>query len=177
MGDRERVIASQVASLVRDVPDFPGPGVLFKDLSPVFADGPAFRAIVDAFVDAAPEIDTVVGVEARGFLLAAAMAYARGIGVVGVRKPGKLPVVADRESYALEYGETTLELAEGTLRPGGRAFVIDDVLATGGTVAATCALVERSGTEVAGIGVVIEIAALGARDVLAGRPVQALLTV
>lgn len=172
MGDVERLIAS----LVRDVPDFPEPGVLFKDLSPVFADATAFRAVIDAFLDAAPEIDAVVGIEARGFLLAAAVAYARGTGVVGVRKPGKLPVVADRESYLLEYGQTTLELAEGTLRAGGRAFVIDDVLATGGTVAAACALVERAGAEVVGIGVVIEIAALGARDVLAGRSVRALVT-
>ena len=125
----------------------------------------------------APAVDIVAGVEARGFLLGAAVGYAGGTGIVGVRKPGRLPVVADRESYTLEYGATTLELADGALGPGQRVLVIDDVPATGGTIAATCALVERAGAEVVGIGVVMEIAALGGRGVLVDRPLQALLTV
>ncbi len=162
--------------LVREIPDFPEPGVLFRDLAPVFADAMAFRALVDALIAPAPEVDVVVGVEARGFLLGAAAGYALGAGVVGVRKPGKLPVVADREAYALEYGTASLELADGSLRAGQRALVVDDVLATGGTVAATCALVERAGATVSRIAVVLEIAPLRGRERLAHRPVHALLT-
>lgn len=162
--------------LVREIADFPEPGVLFRDLAPVFADAMAFRAVVDALIAPAPEVDVVVGVEARGFLLGAAAGYALGAGVVGVRKPGKLPVVADREAYALEYGTASLELADGSLRAGQRALVVDDVLATGGTVAATCALVERAGATVSGIAVVLEIAPLRGRERLAHRPLHALLT-
>lgn len=168
-------VATSVAPLIRDVPDFPHVGVQFKDLTPVFADPTAFRVTVDALAATAAPPDVVVGVEARGFLLGAAVAYARGAGVVGVRKPGKLPVVADREAYVLEYGSTVLELPDGALRPGQQVLVIDDVLATGGTVAATCALVERAGATVGGIAVVLEITALGARGRLAGRDVRALL--
>ena len=132
---------------------------------------------MDKLAAVAPAVDIVAGVEARGFLLGAAVGYARGTGIVGVRKPGRLPVVVDRESYTLEYGATVLELADGALGPGQRVLVIDDVLATGGTIAAACALVDRAGAEVVGIGVVMEIAALGGRGVLVDRPLQALLTV
>lgn len=170
-------LGSLVRSLVRDVPNFPTDGVLFRDLTRLFADPTGFRAVVDALAAGAPEVDIVAGVEARGFLLGAAVGYIRGTGVVGIRKPGKLPVVADRESCTLEYGATTLELPDGALRPGQRVLVVDDVLATGGTIAATCALAERAGGEVVGIGVVMEITALGGRGVLADRSVQALLTV
>jgi adenine phosphoribosyltransferase len=170
-------LAALLVSLVREVPGFPRPGVLFRDLSPVFADATAFHAVVDAVVVAAQRVDVVVGVEARGFLLGAAAAYALEVGVIGVRKPGKLPVVSDREGYALEYGVTSLELADGVLRPGQRALVVDDVLATGGTMAATCALVERAGAEVSGIAVLLELASLRGRERLAGRSLQALLTV
>ncbi len=170
-------LRSLVEPLVREVPDFPTAGVLFRDLTRLFADPTGFRTVVDRLAAMVPAVDIVAGVEARGFLLGAAVGYARGTGVVGVRKPGKLPMVADRESCSLEYGSTTLELADGALGPGQRVLVVDDVLATGGTIAATCALVERAGAEVVGIGVVMEIAALGGREALAGRPVQALLTV
>lgn len=163
--------------LVREIPDFPEPGVLFRDLGPAFADAAAFRALVDGLVAPARNIDAVVGVEARGFLLAAAAGYALGSGVVGVRKPGKLPVVADREAYSLEYGTASLELADGSLRSGQRVWIVDDVLATGGTVAATCALVERAGATVGGIAVVLEIGPLGGRERLADHSVHALLTV
>jgi adenine phosphoribosyltransferase len=122
-------------------------------------------------------VDVVVGVEARGFLLGAAVAYALRAGAVGVRKPGKLPVVSDCESYALEYGVAALELAHGVLRPGQRTLVVDDVLATGGTAAATCALVERAGATVSGIAVLLEIASLRGRDRLVGRSLHTLLTV
>lgn len=168
---------SLLVPLIREIPDFPEPGVLFRDLSPAIADRVAFRALVEALIQPVPEIDVVVGVEARGFLLGAAAGYALGAGVVGIRKPGKLPLVSDREAYALEYGTAVLELADSTLRPGQRAWVIDDVLATGGTVAATCALVERAGAQVCGVGVAVEIAPLLGRQRLAGRRVHALLTV
>jgi adenine phosphoribosyltransferase len=170
-------LAALLAPLVREVPDFPQPGVLFRDLAPVFADATAFRAVVDTLIAAAQQVDVVVGIEARGFLLGAAVAYAMGVGVVGVRKPGKLPLVSDREDYALEYGVTSLELAHGVLRPGRRALVVDDVLATGGTAAAACALIERAGATVGGIVVLLELASLRGRDRLAGRSLQALLTV
>lgn len=173
-------MAARLVSLIRKVPDFPRPGVLFWDLAPVFADAAAFAAVVDAFIVSTQvptqQVDVVVGVEARGFLLGAAVAYALGAGVVGVRKPGKLPLVCDREGYALEYGVASLELAPGVLRPGQRALVVDDVLATGGTAAATCALVERAGVTVSGIAVLLEIVSLHGRDRLAGRWLHALLT-
>lgn len=166
-----------LSPLVREVPDFPQPGVLFRDLAPVLADGAALRAAVEALISPFPHVEVVVGVEARGFLLAAAAAYALGAGVVGVRKPGKLPVVCDRESYTLEYGVAELELAQGVLRPGQRALVVDDILATGGTTIATCALVERAGATVGGVSILLEIASLRGRDRLAGRPVHTVLTV
>lgn len=170
-------LAAVLLPLIREVPDFPQSGVLFRDVAPVFADAPAFRAVVDGLVAPVQQIDVVIGVEARGFLLGAAVAYALGTGVVGVRKPGKLPLVADRESYALEYGVASLELADGVVRPGQRALVVDDVLATGGTVTATCALAERAGATVTGIAVLLEIASLRGRDRLPNRSVHALLTV
>jgi adenine phosphoribosyltransferase len=169
-------LTALLVSLIRKVPDFPRPGVLFWDLTPVFADAAAFAAVVDAFIVPTLQVDVVVGVEARGFLLGAAVAYALGTGVVGVRKPGKLPVVYDREGYALEYGVASLELAPGVLRPGQRALVVDDVLATGGTAAAACALIERAGATVSGIAVLLEIVSLHGRDRLAGRWLHALLT-
>lgn len=177
MPGRAGSAADLVRELVREVPDHPEPGVLFRDLTPVLADAVAFRAVVDALAAGETGADLVVGIEARGFLLGAAVALVRGTGVVGVRKPGKLPAVADRESYALEYGTATLELPAGVLHPGQRVLVVDDVLATGGTVAATAALVERAGAVVAGVGVVLEIGGLGARERLAGVAVQVLLTV
>jgi adenine phosphoribosyltransferase len=170
-------LAAVVLPLIREVADFPQPGVLFRDVAPVFADATAFRAVVDGLIAPAHQIDTVIGVEARGFVLGAAVAYALGTGLVGVRKPGKIPVVSDRESYALEYGVGSLELADSVLRPGQRAMVVDDVLATGGTAAATCALVERAGASVSDIAVLLEIASLRGRDRLQGYPVRALLTV
>ena len=174
----DELALSAALALVREVPDFPEPGVLFRDLGPVFADGPAFRALTDGLAATLdPSTDVLVAIEARGFLLGAALGHATGLGVVPVRKPGKTPVVADRVSYQLEYGSATLELPDGLIRPGQHATLVDDVLATGGTVAATVELVERAKAEVAGISLVIELAALGGRQRLAGRNIQALLTV
>ncbi|MEU4672723.1 adenine phosphoribosyltransferase [Amycolatopsis sp. NPDC023774] len=164
--------------LIAEVPDFPEPGVLFRDLSPLFADGPGFATVVDALAGTlGPGVELLAGVEARGFLLAAAVGYARGLGVVLIRKPGKLPSVAGRVDYALEYGTASVELPADVVHPGRRVGVIDDVLATGGTVAATAKLLEDVGAVVDGVSVVLELAALGGRGVLAGRRVEALQVV
>ncbi|WHT23658.1 adenine phosphoribosyltransferase [Crossiella sp. CA-258035] len=163
--------------LIRDVPDFPQPGVLFRDLTPMLADPKALGALVYGLAAACPQAEVVAGIEARGFLLAAPVAYGCGVGVVPVRKAGKLPSVAAKVSYQLEYGTAELELAEGAIRPGQRVAVIDDVLATGGTAAATCQLVEQAGGVVAGVVVVLEIAALNGRAALEGYQVTALRTV
>ena len=161
--------------LIAEVPDFPEPGVLFRDLSPLFADAGTFKAVADALAGTlGPGVEALAGVEARGFLLAAAVGYARGLGVVLVRKPGKLPRVAGRVDYALEYGTASVELPEGIIRPGTRVAVLDDVLATGGTVAATCKLLEDAGAAVDSVSVVVELAALGGREVLSDRTVHAL---
>ncbi|HEY8372412.1 MAG TPA: adenine phosphoribosyltransferase [Pseudonocardiaceae bacterium] len=162
--------------LIREIPDFPEPGVLFRDISPVLADPRGFRAVVDTLAAQAAEADLVVGVEARGFLLGAAVAYARGVGVVGIRKPGKLPVVAHRVEYTLEYGTATLELPADTIEAGQRVLVVDDVLATGGTVAATCELVRHAGAQVTGVAVVLELLALGGRERLAPERVDTLFS-
>lgn len=164
----------RVRSLVRDVPDFPAPGVLFKDLTPVLADAAAFRTVIDELIRVGGGADLIVGVEARGFVLAGALARALGAGVVGVRKAGKLPAVADRQTYDLEYGTATLEVGTAALRAGSRVLVVDDVLATGGTLEAACHLVERAGATIGGIAVVLEIEALGGRARLQ-RPLHALL--
>lgn len=172
-------VAELLASKVLDVPDFPQAGVVFKDLTPLFADGPAFRTVIDAIVayHGAGNFDIVVGVEARGFVIASAVAYAAGVGVVPVRKAGKLPRATHSAAYALEYGEAVLELHEDAFLLARRALVVDDVLATGGTAEATLGLVERAGGEVTGFTVLVELAFLGGRKRLSGRDVHAVLTV
>jgi adenine phosphoribosyltransferase len=179
-----------IAALAVDVPDFPVPGVLFRDLTPVFADAVGFRRMVEGLTvpqdgdpraaavagDGDPGFDVVVGVEARGFLLAAAVALGAGVGVVPVRKAGKLPRAAVSADYALEYGTATLELHADALHPGQRVLLVDDVLATGGTLGAAVALVEQLGAVVTAISVVIELAALGGRQRVAPHAVHALWT-
>jgi adenine phosphoribosyltransferase len=180
-----------IASLAVDVPDFPMPGVVFRDLTPVFADGAAFRRMVDGLAapsipdprvaavtpgGGAPGFDVVVGVEARGFLLAAAVALDAGVGVVPVRKAGKLPRERIAADYALEYGTATLELHADSIAPGQRVLIVDDVLATGGTLAAAVSLVERLGGVVTAVSVVIELVALGGRQRVAPHAVHALWT-
>lgn len=157
------------------VPDFPRPGILFRDLTPTLADATALRAITDELVAPfAGRFDLVAGIEARGFLLGAAAAYASGSGVLAVRKAGKLPPETITEHYELEYGSAALEVRPGQFPVGARVLVLDDVLATGGTVAATCALLERAGATVAGVGVVLELLGLGGRTRLEDREVLAL---
>ena len=166
---------THVVGLVRDVPDFPHPGILFKDITPVFADARAFTTVATELAACVEEADAVAGIEARGFLLGAAVALVAGVGVVPIRKAGKLPRVAASRTYELEYGTATLELPAETVAPGARVFVVDDVLATGGTAAATCALLADAGAEVIGFGALLELTALSGRDVLAPVPVHALL--
>jgi adenine phosphoribosyltransferase len=168
-----------IAQHIIDVPGFPKDGIVFKDLSPLFANGPAFREAVDAIVNhhGTDAFDVVAGIEARGFLLAAAVAYATGTGVVPVRKAGKLPRQTHSASYALEYGVATLEVHTDAFVAARRVLVVDDVLATGGTAAATLALIERAGGAVIGFTVVLELAFLNGREKLPDRPVHALLTV
>jgi adenine phosphoribosyltransferase len=157
-------VAQLVLSRIRDVPDFPKAGVLFRDFTPLLADGAAYAAVVEDIASRyAGRVDVVVGIEARGFILGAAVAYRLGLGFVPVRKSGKLPGPSLSEEYTLEYGTATLELHGHALTAGQRVLVLDDVLATGGTVAATCSLVERAGAHVEAIDVVLELTALGGR--------------
>ena len=167
-----------VDRLTAVVPDFPAPGVLFRDLTPTLADADGLRAITDEFVDVfAGRFDLVAGIEARGFLLGAAAAYASGSGVLAVRKAGKLPPETFSVRYDLEYGSAQLEVRSAEFPVGARILVLDDVLATGGTVAATCALLERAGGTIAGIGVVLELLALNGRAALPGRDLHAIRAV
>jgi adenine phosphoribosyltransferase len=179
-GDSGTAVASRIAGLVTDVPDFPQPGIAFKDLTPLLADPAGFREVVDAIVGyhGAGAFDVVAGIEARGFMIAAGVAYAAGTGVIPVRKAGKLPRAVLSAAYALEYGEAVLEVHEDAFATGARrVLVVDDVLATGGTAAATIGLIEQAGGTVAGFSVVLELSFLAGRERLAGCPVHALLTV
>ena len=171
----EGSVTELVLSRIRDIPDFPQPGVLFKDFTPLLADGEAFAAVVhDVAGRYAGQVDVVVGIEARGFIIGAAVAHHLDIGFVPVRKSGKLPGPSLREENTLEYGSAVLEMHESALLPGQRVLVVDDVLATGGTVAATCLLVERAGATVTGIDVVLELTFLGGREKVGDRPLYAI---
>lgn len=169
---------SKALDLARSVPDFPVPGVLFWDLTPVLADPDAMAAVVDGIYEAHDVMNTdlIAAIDARGFLFGAAFGASYSYGVVPVRKAGKLPAVGHSIEYELEYGTATLELPADVIEPGQGVVVVDDVLATGGTAAATCELLERAGARVSGVCVVLEIAALNGRARLAGRPVHALRT-
>ncbi len=177
------VIGTLVKSLVRDVPDFPEPGIVFKDISPLLADHQAFTEVISALArsgrDAAgaPTVDKVAGIEARGFILAAPVALTLGAGFVPVRKAGKLPGATYQHSYALEYGEATLEVHQDAFQSGERVLLVDDVLATGGTLEASAALVERSGAKVEAMTVLIELGFLRGRQRVVRHPLSALLTV
>ena len=162
--DLEALLRSRIV----DVPDFPTPGVVFKDISPLLADHVAFAAAVDAVVahHGRGTVDKVVGIEARGFLVAAPAAYHFGAGFVPVRKPGKLPLATLETSYDLEYGSNVLQMHTGAVGPGERVLVVDDVLATGGTAAAACRLVREAGAEVVGLSVLLELGFLHGRALL-----------
>jgi len=177
---RHAALIADVARLIVDVPDFPKPGILFKDLTPVLADPRAFAGVIDWFADLALNdpagaISAVVGIESRGFLLGAPLALRLGVPLLPVRKAGKLPRAVLTESYELEYGSATLALHADALPTGGPVLIVDDVLATGGTAAAAAALVSRAGGTVTCVAVLLELAALGGRRRLAPRHVHALL--
>ena len=163
---------------IRDIPDFPKPGIVFRDITPLLADAEALRVTVNAFADHFSDrpIDKVVGIEARGFILAAPVAYSVGAGFVPVRKAGKLPHEIEREEYSLEYGTDLLEIHRDAVGPGDQVLVIDDVIATGGTAAATCQLIERLGATVTGLGFVIELTFLHGAAKLEGRDFVSLVT-
>jgi adenine phosphoribosyltransferase len=166
-----------ITSLVRDVPDYPQVGVVFKDITPLLADGKAFAAVVDALAATYAPVDKVAGIEARGFILAAPVACSLGAGFVPIRKKGKLPGATFAQEYALEYGTATIEVLTDAFEPGDRVLVIDDVLATGGTARATADLVQRAGARVAGLSVLLELSFLHGRAKLTDLLVTALLTV
>lgn len=164
-------------SLIRNIPDFPIPGVQFKDVTTLLSNGPAFRQVVDVFVERYRDrpIDAVVGVESRGFIFSAPLAYNLGVGLVPVRKHGKLPAATYYVEYQLEYGANRLEIHRDSLPPGARVVVLDDLLATGGTVAAACELVEMAGGVIEEVSFVIELEFLKGRERLAKYPVFSLI--
>jgi adenine phosphoribosyltransferase len=170
-------LAARVAALIRDVPDFPEPGIQFKDITPLLADGPTFAALIADWASAHAGVDVVAGIEARGFILAAPLAVRLGVGFVPVRKAGKLPGRTEQASYALEYGTATLEITADAVQPGQRVLLVDDVLATGGTVSAAADLLERSGAEVVAVQVLMELTFLPGRERLAGRGLFATVAV
>jgi adenine phosphoribosyltransferase len=170
--------APDLRSHIQDVPDFPRPGIVFKDITPLLLDAQALESAVDelAAYARAREVQYVVSAEARGFVLGGAVAVASGAGFVLARKPGKLPRAVATEEYELEYGLDALEVHADALTGGARVLVHDDLLATGGTAAALCRLVEQAGGEVVGCAFLVELASLGGRDRLEGRHVHSLVT-
>jgi adenine phosphoribosyltransferase len=174
----DQALAARLTALIRDVPDYPKPGVVFKDITPLLGEPSAFAGAVDAIAEAGwGGIDKIVGIEARGFILAAPVALAARVGFVPVRKKGKLPSASFEVSYALEYGEATLELQRDGIAPGERVLLVDDVLATGGTVSATRQLVESCGGDTVGVAVLMELGFLPGREAIGDLPLTALMTV
>ena len=170
-------LAELIAARVRDIPDYPKPGIVFKDITPLLADGSAFKSVVTALASGHGPVDKVVGIEARGFIMAAPAACELGAGFVPVRKEGRLPGPTYAQSYQLEYGTATLEVHQDAFGPGDRVLIIDDVLATGGTAEATASLVRRAGAEIVGMAVILELGFLGGRAKLGTQPIRALLAV
>lgn len=164
-------------SYVRTIEDFPKPGISFKDITPLLKDSEAFHAAIETIARhfEGRQIDVVTGPEARGYIFASALAFRLGAGFVPVRKPGKLPYKTRRISYALEYGEDALEVHEDAFHPGQKVLVVDDLLATGGTIRANIDLVESCGAHVVGVGFLIELAFLGGRKRLEGHDICALI--
>jgi len=168
----------QIESLIRAIPDFPIPGILFRDITPLLGDPAGFKATIDRFVDRFREasVDVIVGIEARGYMIGAPVACALGAGFVPVRKAGKLPWSVESQEYVLEYGTDSLEIHRDALGPGDHALIIDDVLATGGTAAAAARLVDRLGGVTIGAGFLIELTFLGGRGKLEGYDAVSLIT-
>lgn len=171
-------LSGVLGDLIRDVPDFPRAGVMFKDITPMLASGGAFAACIEALSAAFADhpVDKVIGVEARGFILAAPVALRLGVGFVPVRKPGKLPWETETQEYSLEYGTDHLQIHRDAIRPGERVLIVYDVLATGGTATAAARLVEGVGGELIGFGFLMELAFLAGRDGIGSYPIHTLLT-
>lgn len=172
------MVAANLKSLVREVPDFPKAGISFKDITTVLKDGAAFREVVNRMADPFRDTrcDLVVGVESRGFILGAPIAYELGCGFVIVRKEGKLPAATLKTTYQLEYGYDTLEIHRDAIAPGQRVLIVDDLLATGGTIAATARLIEDLKADIIGLSFFIELAYLGGRDRLTGYDIYSLIS-
>ena len=170
-------IEATITAHVRDVPDYPKPGVLFKDITPLLGDAEAFGSLVEAMAATFGPVDKVVGIEARGFILAAPVAYEIRAGFVPVRKQGKLPSATFAEEYELEYGTATLEVHQDAFAPGERVLIVDDVLATGGTARATASLIHQAGAEVVGVAVLMELSFLKGREAIPDLEVRSLLVV
>jgi adenine phosphoribosyltransferase len=172
-------VATRIAPYIRDVLDYPSPGIVFKDITPLLADADAFAETVVALsepFERLGHVDIVVGIEARGFILAAPVAHHVHAGFVPVRKAGKLPGATFDEAYALEYGTATIQVHQDAFLSGARVLIVDDVLATGGTAAAAARLIERAGATIAGVAVLLELAFLNGRETLRDIPTHALLT-
>ena len=169
--------AESLGQFIREVPDFPKPGILFRDITPVLADAEALAAATRHLADPFREggLDLVIGIESRGFIFGALVARELGCGFVPVRKPGKLPAVVLRRSYALEYGEDAVEMHADALSSGQRVAIVDDLIATGGTARAAVDLARQSGAEVVGLSFLVELCELGGREVLAGQDVHSVL--
>jgi adenine phosphoribosyltransferase len=170
-------VATDLASRIRDIPDFPKPGILFKDITTLLKDGPSFKAAIDGLLSRIGDrrVDAVVGMESRGFIFGAPIAYALGVGFVPVRKLGKLPAEVASVEYDLEYGSATLEMHKDAIEPGACVLVVDDLLATGGTVAGTIELVKQLKGEIVALAFLIELRALRGRDRLSGYDIVTLI--
>jgi adenine phosphoribosyltransferase len=168
--------AGRLDAWIYAVPDFPQAGILFRDITPLLADPEAFRTSIELMAEAAPDADVVVGIESRGFIFAAPIAVSIGAGFVPIRKLGRLPRPTERAVYDLEYGTNTVEIHRDAIAPGARVLLVDDVLATGGTLAAAVDLIRRLGGEIAAIAVLIELEALGGRERLSGHTIVSVLS-
>ena len=167
---------SDLARHIRDIPDFPKPGILFKDITPLLADAAAFRETIDRLAEGfRGRVDTVLGIESRGFIVGAAVAYTLGTGLALVRKPGKLPAKTYAAHYELEYGKDTLEIHRDAIGHGHRVLLVDDLLATGGTASAAAELIGRCGGKIAGFSFIVELAFLGGRKRIGDHEVRSLI--
>jgi adenine phosphoribosyltransferase len=170
-----QALGERLKTLVRDIPDFPTEGIVFRDITTLLADGDAFREAIDGMAEGFKAIDKVVIIESRGFILGTPIAYALGAGVVPVRKPGRLPAPTWEQAYSLEYGENALEIHRDAIDAGERVLIVDDLLATGGTVQATIALVEKLGGLIAGVSVLAELSDLRGRGAVGDYPISSLI--
>jgi adenine phosphoribosyltransferase len=175
MNKPKAISIDELRSKVRDIPDFPQPGILFRDITPLLADGKCFHTAVSEMAAPFEDIDHVVSIESRGFILGAPIAYSLGAGLVPVRKVGRLPSSTIQEEYELEYGVSTVEIHSDAVKPGERVIIVDDLLATGGTIRAAVNLVERLDANLVGITVLIELSDLKGRDKLEGQTVHSLI--